>query len=232
MPSGIERAGMTNEGVVRARAAVIAAVVAAVLAVVPTRAQHVGEAAGWVNRDYFLKDSDPEVSLLVSKVERAHLAKANFFKWYDMQEWSYAIGDLQYALWVFPNHPKALYFMGVIAKDTNQYSLPIKYFQNAITLFPQHALTHAQYGSYLVDIGDAERGMERLSTALKLDPNLAVGHAWLAKAYFKAGRVAEGRAEVAKARQLGFKGIIEGERPHAPDEAEDEDLPLPSPSPK
>jgi len=171
-------------------------------------AQHVGEQTDWVNRDWFTKDTDPKSAALLTKVDRAHLATANFFKKYNAGEYDSALGEIQYCLWVFPNHPKALLYLGRIAIATNRLSMPIEYFQKAIQMFPQRALTHAQYGFYLEQIGETDAGVDRLKVALSLDPDLAPAYAWIAVGYAKQGRKADAAAAAQRARELGFTAPV------------------------
>jgi tetratricopeptide (TPR) repeat protein len=169
----------------------LAALLGALLFVLPSTAgadklpkvddsDHEGET--WTDRDYYLKDRDGTVALLVENVERNHFSRDNFWKQYDAGDYRSAQDNLRYALWVFPNHPKALQMMAAIAQKTQNYSLPIPYFEKAIILFPNYAFTRAQYGDYLVGIGKVNAGMAMLREALQVDPNCRSAQAWLAEA--------------------------------------------------
>lgn len=145
----------------------------------------------WVNNDYFTAGRDANVADLLWKVENAHLGPKNnkrgFWPWYNRGQVEIAVGDLRYALWVLPNHPRALHMLEVCAKDLNLPSLPIAYYEKAIRLFPRCAYTQAQYGNYLSRIGQLPVGIERLKEALRLDPNLVEAHAWLSEANARLG---------------------------------------------
>ncbi len=195
----------------RLSAAIIALTVVLALAASPVMAAGSPKGnPGWVGNDYFAHHTDAHLKELLAKVERAHLAGSNFYAKWNAGDIQYALGDLNYTLWVFPNHPKALHYMCAIAKTTEEYSLPIEPFQTALEKFPQHAITHAQFGRYLVEIGEIEGGMKKLGTALTLDPDLAPGHAWMAEALLAAGATSQAMTSVDRARELGFNGKIKG----------------------
>lgn len=161
----------------------------------------------WARQDYFAKDRDPKISELLHTVEQYHLSNANFWKKFNTPgQLEYALGDLQYVLGVFPNHPKALQLLGSVARLTKNLSLPLLFYQKALNLYPQYALTHAQYGAYLVDIGNIKAGITKLEEAIRMDPKLPQAHAWLAKAYYQSGNPELARQAAEQARKLGYKG--------------------------
>lgn len=161
-------------------------------------------------RDYFDKDRDPKVRVLLHALESHHLSK-KFWADYttgrnEYGRNKYGLDDMRFILRYTPNHPKALTLVGSIARLRKDPSLPIPYYEQAIRLFPQHAVTHAQYGVYLVDIGDINSGIAKLKHALKIDPKLALAHAWLAKAYSRNGDMEQARQAANQAKELGYKG--------------------------
>lgn len=145
----------------------------------------------WVNNDYFTAGRDAAVSDILWKVEDAHLGPKNnkrgFWPWYLRGQVEIAVGDLRYALWVFPNHPRALHMLEVCAEDLHLPSLPIAYYEKAIRYFPRSAYTQAQYGRYLVHVGEVRVGIERLEEAVRLDPDLVQARAWLSEANGRLG---------------------------------------------
>lgn len=160
-----------------------------------------------VHHDYFEAATNPKVGHLLKLVEDFHLNQ-RVFSHFAGGRYHYVVGDLKYILDHFPNHPKALMFLTVVARLSNQRALPISYFEKALNLFPQHAITTAQYGSYLVDIGSIEPGIGKLEEAVKMDSKLTAGYAWLAKAYSKAGKLDLAREAAARAKELGFTGDL------------------------
>lgn len=157
------------------------------------------------NNDYFAPERDPK---LLRNVEKYHLTKEKFGKYYQAGQYSSAIRELQFVLRYFPNHPKALMYMETIAKITNNQSLALSHYKNALKLYPQHALTHAQYGRYLASTGRVQSGIERLQKATEMDPELAVAHGWLAMIYAKSGSTDLARQTARQARKLGYRGRI------------------------
>lgn len=144
------------------------------------------EPKSFVNNDYFGVATNPAAAQLITLVENAHLGPKNnprgFWPRYNEGNLDQAFGELKYALWVFPNHPRALFLLGMLARQTNKPDVPIAYYEKALRLFPDRAYTHAQYGSYLVEIGEKTQGILQLEQALKMDPNLLPARAWLDKA--------------------------------------------------
>jgi len=122
-----------------------------------------------------------------------------------------ALGDIDYTLRHFPNHPMALQLVSVVAILSKNSVRAVAYFEKAIGLYPCHSLTHAQYGSFLVGIGNFEKGIEKLHYAVRLDPKLIAGHVGLAKAYEKKGDVKSAREAAERAKELGYNGKFSAE---------------------
>lgn len=141
----------------------------------------------WINRNYFTRANDAFTADLLDNVERNHLSQETFWKKYRGGELTLALGDLKYALLVFPNHPRALHLMTMVCKLLKDSTTPIVYFENAIRLYPNEAYTHAQYGAYLLSTGETDPAIARLNQALKLDPNLTYAMGLLAEAKKKPG---------------------------------------------
>lgn len=140
----------------------------------------------WVNNDYFSIPVDAQAARLIPIVENGHLGpKTNprgFWPQYQGGRHHLAFLELKYVLWVFPNHPRALHLLGMLARETNQKSVPIAFYEKALRLFPQRAYTRAQYGAYLVEVGETTQGILHLEEALKMDPSMLPARAWLDKA--------------------------------------------------
>jgi Tfp pilus assembly protein PilF len=164
-----------------------------------------------VNWDYFTANENADTKRMLQQVQQNHLDRS----------WGHAKGvmgfiadkryrdaklDLDYTLGRFPNHPRALMLLEMVAKLNNEPSLPIRYYENALRLYPQYAVTRAQYGNYLVQIKELEPGIARLSEAAQMDPKLVAAHVWLARAYHQVGNFELARESQEKARELGYKG--------------------------
>jgi|SRR5688572_15030459 tetratricopeptide (TPR) repeat protein len=149
------------------------------LSLAPLPAAGQEAAPDWTGQDYYKRTTDERVAILLDNVERNHMVRQHKDREGAAQ---FDIGDLKYTLWVFPNHPKALYLIGAIARDMNNPGLALPYFERAIQLFPAYAYTRAQYGEFLVSIGATTVGIQELEASLRMDPNLAVARAWLTDA--------------------------------------------------
>ncbi|MEK7314668.1 MAG: tetratricopeptide repeat protein, partial [Candidatus Eisenbacteria bacterium] len=133
---------------------------------------------GGGNYDYFTASSVAGLAKYLALVSHRHVGEqvwSRFWAGYYKE----SLGDCEYALQRFPNHPRALHLVTRIAKATNQASLAIPYFERALGLYPQYAFTHAQYGHYLIDIGAIPAGVHQLREALRLEPNQFQAKAWL-----------------------------------------------------
>ncbi|HEV8128391.1 MAG TPA: hypothetical protein VGQ14_01910 [Candidatus Eisenbacteria bacterium] len=144
------------------------------------------EKKAWVNKDYYAISIEEQATFLIPVVENGHLGpKTNlrgFWPRYNEGNLPLALNELKYVLWVFPNHPRALLLLGMLAKQMHDPTIPIAYYEKALRLFPNRAATRGQYGAYLVDIGEKNQGILQLQQALQLDPSLLVARAWLDKA--------------------------------------------------
>jgi predicted Zn-dependent protease len=159
------------------------------------------------NKDYFTIRTSQDRRLL-RNVEKHHLSQKKFWKWYKAGKFSLALGELEFVLRYFPNHPKALQLLSSVALVSKKHSLAFPFFQNAINLYPQHALTHAQYGAHLVRMGLIEEGIVKLNAAINKNAKLVLGYVWLAQAYEKNGQSALARRAAEQAKVLGYQGQI------------------------
>jgi hypothetical protein len=165
----------------------------------PQTAAAPGEAS-----DYYVRDAKQD--MLLVNVEKYHLSEDNFWKQYRARAYPSATAELRFALKYFPNHPRALYLMEILAKDTANPSLAIRAYERALQLFPQHPYTRAQYGAYLVRIGATAAGIQELRTAIAADSTLYVARATLASALQNAkGRDGSNGGASAEAQGSGAK---------------------------
>jgi Tfp pilus assembly protein PilF len=156
------------------------------------------------DKDYF----DPDAQGLLHMVEQYHLNPGTpFWTYYKNidRDYAHALNELKFILRYFPNHPKALTLLGVVAKQIQVPVLPIPFFEKAIAMYPQHAITHAQFGAYLVEIGKVDQGIEALQNAVKIDPKLGAAYVWLAGAYQKKGDAHEAEKARERAASLGYR---------------------------
>jgi tetratricopeptide (TPR) repeat protein len=155
--------------------------------------------------DYF----SPKLNLaLLHNVEAAHFSADNFFMKYNSLQYEYALEELKYALFVYPNHPKVLMMLESIARLTNQRALPLPYYERALKLFTQHAFTYYQFGQYLLEVGHVNPAIISLERAISIDGTLAAPYACLARAHKKNGRMDLAQESAKKAIELGYKGDI------------------------
>jgi tetratricopeptide (TPR) repeat protein len=159
-----------------------------------------------INMDYFVAKQDSETTHLLNLVEVAHTNRV--LPQISKNDYGGALSDIKYTLNRFPNHPLGLVLVGLYARLTKSYGLPVPYYEKAIRLFSQHALTHAQYGAYMVTLGTIDPGIKKLEQALEMNPELVFAHVWLAAANYKSGNLDLGRQSEARARELGYKGAV------------------------
>ena len=85
------------------------------------------------------------------------------------------IGDLDYTLRAFPNHPRALQAVVRYALAGGHFKDEIPtadcYFQRAVTFVPDDATVQAIYASYLAKKGDVAAARSRYEEALRLAPD-------------------------------------------------------------
>src|SRR5688572_1091024 len=156
-----------------------------------------------VEKDYFHAGNDRNVKQQLNNAEHFHLNKS-VLENIATGKYKYALGDINFTLKYFPNHPRALQLLTTIAVLSKNRALPIPYFEKAIRLYPSHAITHAQYGTCLVVIGDLENGIQKLNHAVQMDPKLTAGYVWLAQAYEKKGDLHLAREAKERAKELGY----------------------------
>jgi predicted Zn-dependent protease len=160
--------------------------------------------------DYFDASTDRIVKQRLQAVERFHMNK-ELFDGIANGKYKYALGDIDFTLRYFPNHPRGLQLLTTVAVLAKNRALPIRYFEKAIALYPSHAITHAQYGWYFVTIGDFENGLQKIKHAIEMDPKLIAGYVWLAQAYEKKGDLQLAREARERAKELGYKGQLTGD---------------------
>lgn len=163
-------------------------------------------------QDYFTTSKDDHYLHLV-EYRHLNLTSKTLWPFIKAGEYYLAISDLFFVLRAFPNHPKALKLMGRLSTLLKHPWIALPWYEKALKLFPQHAYTHAQYGNYMAensedDIDMIKMGISKLKKALEMDPKLGKAYAWLANAYYKAGKSELALQAAKKAKVLGYKGKI------------------------
>ena len=133
------------------------------------------------NYDYFAALGTPGLGKYLEILTNRHQGQLVWSRFWS-GNYKEPLGDCQYTLERFPNHPRALHLLAEIAKATNDVSMAIPHFEYALKLYPQYAFTHAQYGHYLLDIGAVQAGVGELREALRIEPKQFQAKAWLAEA--------------------------------------------------
>ena len=157
------------------------------------------------SHDYFTAEQDG-VKGYLDNMTINHLDKVT--GWIQQGRFDNAVLDLKYVLDRFPNQPRALQLLPVVASLSKNQALAVTYFEKAVRQFPQYALTHAQYGLFLISNGNVDEGIEQFNQSITIDPKSAAGHAGLAHAYAKKGNMEQARDAAKKARELGFNGKL------------------------
>lgn len=115
-----------------------------------------------------------------------------------------AMGECNFILKIFPNHPTALALMSEICEQWKSPTCMLDdYFQAAIAINPKVAETYVILGIHLHRVHQYEKAIERYQQALQLDPNLTSAHYDLALAYLKTQRFALANEHAQRAYALG-----------------------------
>ena len=153
------------------------------------------------HKDYFTAGQDQSSNTYLQLTERHHLDKV--LGLIRIEDYRYAIRQIEWTLNIFSNHPRALMLIETVATLTKVPELPLPYYQAALDDHPQYALTHAQYGRYLAETANLSEGLAQLRRAIALDPDLPAPHVWLAEIYVRSGKPELAAKEVRSAKALG-----------------------------
>ncbi len=173
------------------------------------------DASGWHNRDYFRTTTDHKLKNSLNTVEKYHFCfqgqcadKTNFWEKFNAGKYGSAIKELEYVLRIFPNHPRALNMMELMAKLTKSPALAVPWYEKALKSYPYYSIIHANYGNYLININRIDSGIEEVQQAIKINPKYAKAYIYLARAYREMGKSELAASNAEKAKELGFKGDI------------------------
>lgn len=117
--------------------------------------------------------------------------------------WIYAMGDFDFILAHFPNHPQGLSLKAQVARKLGKPHLAEKSFQKALELYPNTASTYLVYGTFLHQSGKTELAVANYKKALVLNPYLKEAHYNLGLAYFVEKRYDQANKEANDAYDLG-----------------------------
>ena len=132
--------------------------------------------------------------------------------------WSMVGGNVDYTLYAFPNHSRALYAMAIwqlrVKKEDpiglqgqlrgSRMLTPECYFQRAIMFAPDDALVYHAYGAYLQKTGDLRKAAAQYEKAIELMPNAPEPHYNLGLLYLDLGDYNKASEQAARAYELGY----------------------------
>lgn len=155
--------------------------------------------------DYY--DQDPSARKLLGLVEQYHLNQG--IAAMNKGGLNYALGDFDFILNRFPNHPRVLLLVSELALRMKAPAKADLYFRKAIELYPETAATYAVYGIFLQKTGQLGRAIESYKTSLELDSASPGTHYNLGLAYFEKKQfdLANQHAQEAYARGFPLPGL-------------------------
>jgi tetratricopeptide (TPR) repeat protein len=118
------------------------------------------------------------------------------------------IGDIDFVLRHFPNHPRALNAVATYALRGGQFrkdGIPSAdcYFRRALVIRPEDATVRMLYANYLTRRGSIERAMEQYEEALRLAPESP-------EVNYNAGLFFVGQGDIERAKQLASAAYAGG----------------------
>ncbi len=151
--------------------------------------------------DYYSSDYDPH---LLKMVEKYHLKQAQE-KMQSKGSLKWALGDVQFMLAYFPNHPVALHLATEIAQLMGNAKEADHFYARAVQLYPGTPQSWFLYGVQYQITGRLEDAVKMYRTAIKLDDKMAPAHYNLGIALVKLGKLDEARKEAERAEALGYR---------------------------
>jgi tetratricopeptide (TPR) repeat protein len=132
--------------------------------------------------------------------------------------WSLVAGNLDYTLYAFPNHARALYAMAVwqlrLGKQdplnlhnqiaTTRLLSAECYFQRAISFTPDDPLVYHAYGAYLQKSGDLHKAAAQYEKAIQLMPDAPEPHYNLGLLYLQLNDYKKASEQADRAYALGY----------------------------
>jgi tetratricopeptide (TPR) repeat protein len=135
-------------------------------------------------------------------VEQYHLGKA--IANIEGEKWALAIGECDFILRYFPDHPQALDLMGRAAESMGTPETAEAYFERAMSLFPSSATTYAAHGTFKYRLGELEDAVAAYKKSIELVPGYAEAHYNLGLAYVELRELAKANAHAQAAYRLGY----------------------------
>ena len=77
---------------------------------------------------------------------------------------------------IAPDHPGALHFLGVIARQCGKLESAVNLIKKAIKFSPTYHTAHNNLGQTYRDIGDSEKAKEAFNRAIEENPDYALAH--------------------------------------------------------
>ena len=105
-------------------------------------------------------------------------------------------------LQVSPNHPGALHFLGLVAKQSGQLEAAAELIGRSLAYRPDYAEAHGNLGSVLSQLGRLEQAVASYRTALSLKPDLAEAHANLGNTLMQQHKLDEAATSYGRALAL------------------------------
>ncbi len=140
---------------------------------------------------------------LLHMVESYHLPPARE-KMQHRGQLKWALGDVEFVLAYFPNHPQALSLATEITRRMGSPKEADHYYEHAVQLYPGSAQTWMLYGIQLHRTGRIKEAVEKYRKALELNDNLAEAHYNLGLALVELNQIDEARKHADKAYAMGY----------------------------
>jgi Flp pilus assembly protein TadD len=116
---------------------------------------------------------------------------------------SKAVGELQVALSLDPNHPETNYYLGIALSQTGDSAESSEAFKRALERRPESAEFHYNFGIALWQSGQSSSAIEQFRRATAIRPDDALAHCALGIALLRTGDPEEGQKEISRAQQMG-----------------------------
>ena len=154
------------------------------------------------NSDYYFDRADRSLRELLSTVEAYHLPGC--VEGMKTRRWEAALGDCQFILNYFPNHPTGLLALADICQAWKSPKCnPDPYFEKAIIVNPKVSGAYVTQGIYLMRASRAKDAVPLLEQAAALEPNSVNAHYNLGLAYFETRQYEAANESAQRAYALG-----------------------------
>lgn len=160
------------------------------------------------NNDYYQARSDKQLSELLATVEKYHEQQG--IDKMRGKHYASALGDFEFILNYFPNHPRILLFTSQLCELWRNPKCNMNsYFDKAIKRSPENAGIHLTKGIYLQKRGKLNEAIESYKKSLEFNPGSANTHYNLGLAYAaqKQNALANEHAQQAYALGVDLPGL-------------------------